>query len=91
MPEEKVAALSDKFVASVKALMQDKIHDYWEAWRNMSQESFMDPILIKLQRIRQILLNEGKTILSQSFDANYLNIMNYGVFPLILMNKKQWS
>ncbi|HLF45475.1 MAG TPA: DUF1599 domain-containing protein [Chitinophagaceae bacterium] len=89
MPEEKVAALFDKFVESAKVLMQDKNHDYGEAWRNMSRESFVDLILMKLQRIRQILVNEGKTIMSEGIDANYLDIINYGVFALILMNEKQ--
>jgi len=77
--------LYDKYVRSAKALMQDKNHDYGEAWRSMSQESFVDLILMKLQRIRQILANEGKTIISEGIDANYLDIINYAVFALILI------
>ena len=64
--------------------MEDKNHDYGEAWRSMSQESFVDLILMKLQRIRQILENEGKTIMSEGIDANYHDIINYAVFALIL-------
>ena len=75
----------DKNVQTAKALMNDKNHDYGEAWRSMSQESFVDLILMKLQRIRQILSNEGKTIMSEGIDANYLDIINYAVFALILM------
>lgn len=81
---EEVDALYDEQVTEAKKLMQDKNHDYGEAWRNMSQESFIDLILMKLQRIRQILNNEGKTIASEGIDANYLDIINYAVFALIL-------
>jgi len=88
-PEEmdlkEVSKLFDKNVQVAKELMNDKNHDYGEAWRSMSQESFVDLILMKLQRIRQILNNEGKTIMSEGIDANYLDIINYAVFALILM------
>lgn len=88
-PEEmepaEASKLYDKHVATAKTLMQDKNHDYGEAWRSMSQESFVDLILMKLQRIRQILANEGKTVASEGIDANYLDIINYAVFALILM------
>jgi hypothetical protein len=82
---EKVSSLYDDQVKIAKQLMQDKNHDYGEAWRSMSQESFVDLILMKLQRIRQILNNDGKTIMSEGVDANYLDIINYAVFALILM------
>lgn len=91
MPEElevsKVSVLYDKHVSATKALMQDKNHDYGEAWRSMSQESFVDLILMKLLRIRQILANEGKTLISEGIDANYHDIINYGVFALILADE----
>lgn len=70
-----------------KALMLDKNHDYGEAWREMSQESFVDLILSKLQRIRQIIGNEGKTLISEGIDANFLDIINYAVFALILIGE----
>ena len=50
--------------AAAKELMQAKNHDYGEAWRSMSQESFVDLILMKLLRIRQIITNGGKTLIS---------------------------
>lgn len=70
-----------------KKLMLDKNHDYGEAWRDMSQESFVDLILMKLQRIRQILQNDGKTLISEGIDANFTDIINYAVFALILMDE----
>ncbi|MBI3140094.1 MAG: DUF1599 domain-containing protein [Sphingobacteriales bacterium] len=88
-PEElkagEVASLYDEKIRHAKNLMQDKNHDYGEAWRSMSQESFVDLILMKLQRIRQILNNEGRTLVSEGIDANYLDIINYAIFALILM------
>ena len=85
MKIDEVSKLFDKNVAIAKRLMEDKNHDYGEAWRSMSQQSFVDLILMKLQRIRQILNNDGKTIMSEGIDANYLDIVNYAVFALILM------
>jgi hypothetical protein len=85
MEVDKVSVLYDKQVEIARQLMQDKNHDYGEAWRSMSQESFTDLILMKLQRIRQILSNDGKTIMSEGIDANYHDIINYAVFALILM------
>jgi len=69
----------------VKALMMQKNHDYGEAWRAMSQESFVDLILTKLARIKQILANDGQTLISEGIDANLHDIINYAVFALIRM------
>jgi hypothetical protein len=87
IPLEEVATRYDENVRTAKRLMEDKNHDYGEAWRSMSQESFVDLILMKLQRIRQILANEGKTLVSEGIDANYLDMINYAVFALILMEQ----
>lgn len=76
-------------VAAAMELMHKKNHDYGEAWRNMSQESLVDLILMKLQRMRQIIANEGKTLVSEGLDANYFDIINYAVFALILLHEKQ--
>lgn len=67
----------------IEDLMLQKNHDYGEAWRDMSQQSFVDLILVKLLRIKQILVNEGKTIVSEGIDANFTDIVNYGIFALI--------
>ena len=83
-----VARLHEKYFLAAKELMQSKNHDYGEAWRNMSQESFVDLILMKLQRMRQILANKGQTLISEGLDANYYDMINYAVFALILMPQK---
>ncbi len=84
LPAETVASLYQEKVTIAKALMMDKNHDYGEAWRSMSQESFVDLILAKLLRIKKILSNDGKTIMSEGIDANFYDIINYAVFALIL-------
>lgn len=84
LPVEEVEQLYNAKVAIAKKLMMDKNHDYGEAWREMSQESFVDLILAKLLRIKSILKNEGKTIISEGIDANFYDILNYAVFALIL-------
>lgn len=86
---EAVKQYYDQYIGEALALMQAKNHDYGEAWRQMSQESFVDLILMKLQRMRQILSNKGKTLISEGLDANYYDIINYAVFALILMNELQ--
>ncbi len=72
-------------IETAKQTMLAKNHDYGEAWREMSQQSFTDLILVKLLRIKQILLNDGKTLISEGIDANYIDIINYAAFALILM------
>jgi hypothetical protein len=89
-PDE-VSGLYDTQVARVRDLMQEKNHDYGEAWRDMSQESFADLILVKLLRIRQILSNDGKTIISEGIDANLHDIINYAAFALILIDEGKHS
>lgn len=86
-----VEVLYHNYFVAAKTLMQSKNHDYGEAWRNMSQESFVDLILMKLQRMRQILSNKGQTIISEGLDANFYDMINYAVFALILMNESKSS
>jgi hypothetical protein len=81
---EEAGKLYRRYAAQARELMQQKNHDYGEAWRSMSQESFADLILMKLQRMRQILANKGKTLISEGLDANYVDMLNYAVFALIL-------
>lgn len=84
---EEVDRLFESKISDAKHIMLDKNHDYGEAWRELSQESFTDLILMKLLRIRQILLNEGKTLISEGIDANFIDIINYSVFALILIEE----
>jgi len=76
-------ALYDQHIGVSQSLMENKNHDYDEAWRNMRISSLDDIILMKLLRIKQIEDNEGKTIVSEGLDANYQDIINYSLFALI--------
>jgi hypothetical protein len=77
----------DEKIALARETMTRKNHDYGEAWRDMSQESFADLILMKLLRIRQILANDGKTLISEGIDSNFIDIINYSLFALILIRE----
>jgi len=91
MPAEEAAKWYDEKAALARKIMLDKNHDYGEAWRDMSQESFVDLIMMKILRIRQIVVNEGKTLISEGIDSNYIDIINYSVFALILIGEGKHS
>tara|TARA_R110000868_G_scaffold120732_1_gene320469 strand:- start:1343 stop:1888 length:546 start_codon:yes stop_codon:yes gene_type:complete len=80
---EEAIVLFDKHVAITKALMENKNHDYGEAWREMRVSSLTDLILQKLLRVKQIEDNKGKTLVSEGIDANYQDMVNYAVFAMI--------
>ncbi len=83
----KATELYDSKVKLTKELMENKNHDYGEAWREMRVSSLTDLILQKLLRVKQIEDNKGKTLVSEGIDANYQDMINYAVFALILMKK----
>jgi hypothetical protein len=85
---EDAITLYDQKIAQTKTLMENKNHDYGEAWREMRVSSLTDLILQKLLRVKQIEDNKGKTLVSEGIDANYQDIINYSVFALILMDNK---
>jgi len=77
----------DLYIEMARNLMADKNHDYGEAWRQMRISSLTDIILMKLLRIKQIEDNNGLTIISEGLDANYLDIINYSAFALIMLDE----
>lgn len=87
--KEKTIELYDKYFQAAKKLMQDKNHDYGEAWRKMRVSSYTDLILMKINRTKQIEDNEGKTEVSEGIDANYLDMINYAVFALVKIDFKE--
>jgi hypothetical protein len=88
MEIEEAQELYEKHVSITKQLMEDKNHDYGEAWRDMRVSSLTDLILQKLLRVKSIENNEGKTKVSEGVDANYQDMVNYAVFALILLDNK---
>lgn len=85
---EEATKLYEKHVSVTKKLMEDKNHDYGEAWRDMRVSSLTDLILQKLLRVKQIEDNAGKTLVSEGIDANYQDMVNYAVFAMIHLNEK---
>lgn len=83
MPVEETLKLYDKYASAARSLMENKNHDYGEAWRDMRISSLTDLILVKLLRIKQIEDNDGTTVISEGIDANYFDIINYAIFALI--------
>lgn len=81
--DERMAEAYDKQVEAALQLMLRKNHDYDEAWRLMRVSSYVDFILTKVFRTKQIEEHEGNTLVSEGIDANYLDILNYAIFAII--------
>jgi hypothetical protein len=86
MPFDELEPLYNEAVNETMALLQNKNHDYGEAWREMRVSSITDIILMKLLRVKQIEDNQGKTLVSEGVKANYQDMINYAVFVLIKLN-----
>lgn len=76
----------DRFAQQALELMLKKNHDYDEAWRTMRVSSYTDIILQKINRTKEIEGHDGKTIVSEGIDANYLDMINYALFGLIKLD-----
>jgi hypothetical protein len=85
---EEVMNLYDKYANITLELMKRKNHDYDEAWRSMRVSSYTDLILMKIYRTKEIESNDGKTLVSEGVDANYMDMINYSVFALIKMDEE---
>lgn len=87
IPEEQLSTLFDDIAKRAKNLMEDKNHDYGEAWRDMRISTYTDLILMKLLRTKQIEDNKGKTLISEGIDANFFDMINYSIFALIRLKE----
>jgi len=88
IPVEELESLYDTSSNETIKLLENKNHDYDEAWKDMRVSSMLDIILMKLYRTKQIENNNGKTLISEGVKANYQDIINYSVFCLIKMTSK---
>lgn len=86
---DEVVPLYEEAVQETYRLLENKNHDYGEAWRDMRVSSITDIILMKLLRVKQIEENDGKTIVSEGIKANYQDMINYSVFALIKLSENQ--
>lgn len=87
LSEEEALRLYDEAIGGATDLMRNKNHDYDEAWRHMRISSFTDIILQKLLRTKEIEDNDGKTIVSEGIDSNFMDIINYAFFALIKLSE----
>ena len=87
--EENLKESYTQQVVIARRLLDNKNHDYGEIWRMMRISSIIDIILMKIYRIKRIEENEGQTLVSEGIDANYLDIINYSVFALIMLEESK--
>ncbi len=83
IPFEELEPQYDRWTNETRSLLENKNHDYGEAWREMRVSSMTDIILMKLLRVKQIEDNKGHTLVSEGIEANYQDMINYAVFCLI--------
>lgn len=81
--KEEAIKLYDEQIGRATALMTNKNHDYDEAWRHMRVSSFTDIILQKLLRTKEIEGHDGRTLISEGIEANYMDMINYAIFAII--------
>jgi len=86
---EKALKLYNERAQAVRKLMIQKNHDYGEVWREMRLSSMTDLILMKLLRVKQIEDQDGKTLISEGLDANYMDMINYALFALIKIGEQE--
>ncbi len=86
---DEAITLYDEMVKKSTSLMLNKNHDYDEAWRHMRVSSFTDIILQKLLRTKEIEDHNGKTIISEGVEANYMDMINYALFALIKLDEQK--
>ncbi|BAG83511.1 conserved hypothetical protein [Candidatus Azobacteroides pseudotrichonymphae genomovar. CFP2] len=89
MDNDQIMKLYDEHIKETEKLMQAKNHDYDDAWESMRTSSYVDFILTKIFRIKQIEQNGGKASSSEGIDRNYMDIINYALFALILTNRSK--
>ncbi len=85
--EEQISEIYDNIAKCSTKLMSEKNHDYGEIWKDMRMSSYVDLILQKLQRIKQIEDKDGKALISEGTSAGYYDIINYSIFALIKLKK----
>lgn len=84
---EEALKLYDEVANEARTLMVAKNHDYDEAWRGMRVLSYVDLILTKIERTKEIEDHCGVTKVSEGIDANYFDMVNYAVFGVIRLTE----
>lgn len=87
--EQELLEAYDKHLLATLNLMEQKNHDYGEIWRSMLVSTFTDMLLMRVNRIHQILENKGLTVASEGIESNLMDMINYSVFALIRLEEKK--
>ena len=87
--KDETIARYDEVAREATELMKKKNRDYDEAWRDMRILSYVDFILTKIERTKEIEDNCGVTKVSEGIDSNYLDMINYSVFGIIKLTDCQ--
>ncbi len=73
-------------VSKIRELLVKKNTDYGDAWKSMSSVSMTDQVIIRVYRIRKILSNNGRCLVSEGIASQLNDIINYCIFALIKMD-----
>jgi hypothetical protein len=78
---------------SIYELMKKKNHDYGSAWETMHIWSLTDLMNVKIQRIKNMILNKmsNKTVdktVSEGIESNIQDLANYSIFCLIKIERE---
>ncbi len=73
-------------VSKIRELLVKKNTDYGDAWKSMSIVSMTDQVIIRVYRIRKILSNNGRCLVSEGIASQLNDIINYCIFALIKMD-----
>lgn len=84
---DRAVELYDNIAREAMSLMIAKNHDYDEAWRGMRVLSYVDLILAKIERTKEIEDHHGEVKVSEGIDANYFDMINYAVFGIIKLTE----
>jgi len=88
LSESELFEIYADYLLQTKNLMTQKNQDYGEIWRKMLVSTFTDMLLMRINRMHQIIENKGKTEVSEGIDSNLMDMINYAVFALIRLKEK---
>ncbi len=88
LSESELFKIYSDYLLQTKNLMIQKNQDYGEIWRKMLVSTFTDMLLMRINRMHQIIENKGKTEVSEGVDSNLMDMINYAVFALIRLKEK---
>ena len=68
-----------------QSIFEKKTVDYGTSWRILRLPSITDQIMIKAQRVRNIL-EKGTQLINEDIDTEFMGIINYSIIALIQLS-----